>query len=168
MTIITTPVRLSQAVYSQRALWNRRSFDAFLENLGLDNPFRRGTPARKHASTDRAARKEEARRRARDGEVVAAFAKPGHHPHQRRPTAEQTAAWERGNSSDIIAVNYAEVEARVLAARAPSELQHIVVEREGAWWVAIAVHDEIDLSAARGPYAAKKTANRVARTLNGG
>lgn len=122
-------VRLSQGFFSQRALMAKRALESSLEAAGLDNPFRRGTPPRKHRITDRAARKALARQRTIDAIL------------NERITAAET---------DLCATP-----------------RYGVEEYGDGWWV-VDVTAGVAAVPVRGPYQAKKTANRVARTLNGG
>lgn len=135
-------VRLSQGFFSQRALMAKRALESSLEAAGLDNPFRRGTPPRKHKITDRAARKALARQRTIDAIL-----------NDRTIAAEP----------DLCALDFAWIEQRVLAATP----RYGVEEYGDGWWV-VDVTAGVAAVPVRGPYQAKKTANRVARTLNGG
>lgn len=187
MTRITTPIHLSQAVHSQRALRIRQLIDAFLDAQGK-RPFNQGTPARRHKITDRAARKASARQLEVEGVLgglVERFAKPDHRPHQRRAlratrNAEKVArlasgygqgpqafmeAYSYGNGA-IVTDTKGDVYA-IVAEKLLSSDRYVVEEREGGWWVTDPTADAPAILI-RGPYAAKKTANRVARTLNGG
>ena len=187
MVRITTPITLQQSVFSQQALWLRNRRDAIFELLGL-RPFNQGTPARKHAITDRAARKAKARAyaNARAAPWISALPVAPHlHPRQRRVgfRPELTAPFASDEKTHrlamsysagaekfakrAIAINYAEVEARVLAQVGLTPVtpdRWLVGETETGWWV----QDTLLAEPGRGPYQAKKTANRVARTLNGG
>lgn len=123
-----------------------------------------GTPARPAKNVidgvTRGERKRAARQRAIDAILAA---------HQAGKTDAVDEAWAFAARDGIAAIDFGEIEARVLSrADLGAEAERYTVCGGDPDWYVYELNLEAGYrSMVRGPYQAKKTANRVARTLNG-